>query len=192
MDFNTLSSPTQAILREELALIQMRLQVREDDCRIAVAEAVMNGDDAHIIESLLLPLRELTAVRKALDASQPMLHLASPSPVATAALPLSYPKSYGLCVTIEGQPIPGGTDASTFAYAIQRIGCERVASLDLTLNHLPLVAREFRRLPHQRYLMQVEKRDGWYIITHCSTAKKRSFLYTIRSRLGVDLIAKVV
>ena len=190
MDFNSISSPTQAILREELALMQKRIQVREDDCRIALAEAVMNGDDAHI-ESLLLPIRELTAVRKSLAATQPIL-LVAPPPPASVAPPTPHPKAYGLCVTISGSPVRGWTDAAAFANAIQQIGCEKVAALGLTLNYLPLVANEFRRLAHQRYRMQVERRDDWYIVTHCSTAKKRSLLYTISSRLGVDLIAKVV
>lgn len=144
MDFSSLSGSTQAILRDELAIMQKRIQVREDDCRIALAEAVLNGDDAHI-ESLLLPIRELTAVRKSLAAAQPML-LVAPPPPASVAPPTPHPKPYGLCITISGSPVRGWTDVSAFANAIQHIGCEKVAALGLTLNYLPLVAKEFRRL----------------------------------------------
>ena len=186
-----LSQPVQLILSEEFFLLQKRLRAREDDYRIAAAEAIMNGDDSKA-EALLTPIKELVGVRKAFDAQAPVGQIVDKAlPVMPAGSQTPWKRS-GLAVTLFGRRIQGWNDACTFANAIQGIGCEKVAGLGLTMNYLPLVAKELRRLSHQRYSMQIEKRDDWFIVTHCNTTRKKQLLYQIKRRLGLDLLAEIV
>lgn len=66
MNLDTLSPAVQGILKEELPLLGSRLKSREDDSRLAAAEAILDGNDKHVQDFLKL-IQELNAARAALD-----------------------------------------------------------------------------------------------------------------------------
>jgi hypothetical protein len=173
-------------MRNELAVLQKRLLTREDDFRLAAAEAILSADDV-TAESLLKPIREIVSIRKSLAPDPAQAHERIDAIANVAPKPIALP-ARGFSATIDGQRIQGWNDAGTFANAVERIGCENVATLGLRLNYCPLVSRELHRKAHQHYRMSVEKRGDWYIVTHCSTQRKRELLITIQRRLGVNLV----
>jgi hypothetical protein len=190
MNLDTFSPSVQVILKEELLLLGLRLKSREDDLRLAAAEAILEGNDMQV-QGQLKMIQELHTASAALD---PKVLTAPPAVTSrpTAPLPLALPwKRHGLRVSLDGMEIYSGTDARTFAGAINAIGPERVAALGLIVNYCPLVSKEFRRMPHQRYSMQTERCGDWIVVTHCSTQRKRQLLNEIRRRLQLDLVAIV-
>ncbi len=186
-----------AIVQEELAHLKARLQWREDDIRLAAAEAIMDGDE--LKASALLPtIRELVVLRNAIGLHFPISIDAKPTPSITPTLSRPAPtavigyKVFGLRTFLTGVKIEGRTDACTFADAIQAIGCQAIADLRLAANHCALVSREHQRPPFGMYRrrMQIRQRGEWYIVTHSSTARKAELLREIARRLKVDLVVE--
>ena len=180
--------------REELLRLVQRLQIREDDHRLVLAEDILEGEDSKAEDGLKL-VTELKGLRRAIANEATIaqsIQLASDALKGIRDDSGAQWRRRGLGVTLNGQRIQGWNDCSTFADAIQAIGCERVASLQLSINYLPLVGRDVRRLSHQHYRMQMRKRGDWVIVTHSSTSRKCELLHRIRNRLGLRLTAEIV
>lgn len=199
MNMSTLSDPAKAVVSEELIGFKARLKWREDDMRLAVAEAIMDGDDTRV--SILLPsILELSALRSGIELRLPIKDQSTPTPVPqfTPSLPSPEPTAvlgrrvFGLRVFLAGAKIEERTDACTFASAIYAMGCHAVADLRLVANYCPLVSRERQRprFGGYRRQMQISQRGEWFIVTHSSTSKKAEVLNEIARRLHVELIAE--
>lgn len=193
-----LSEPAQAVVMEELAKFKARLKWREDDMRLAAAEAILEGDDEKA-SSLFPPIRELGALSRDLEQrliiterltpsfAPPLPSLSTPSKVAIAMR-----VTYGLRAFLSGTKIEEYNDASTFASVIHAIGCPAVAELHLTLNFCPLVSRQHQRPPFGGYnsSMHVKQRGEWFIVTHSNTARKAALLKKIAKKLKLDLVVE--
>ena len=191
MEIAIYTPSTQTLLRDELHILGRRLQVREDDERVAAAEAILSGNDSDA-ETYFQRIREIANIRETVmsflvptksTAIEPISNAISP-PVVPFGVVLS---SHGLGVTIGGTRILGYSDAAVFANAIHELGCEKVMELGLTMNYLPLVSKELHKLVHQRYSMQTERRGEWFIVTHSNAQRKRELLAQICRRLGLSL-----
>ena len=196
---STLTDITKTVVNEEMARLKARLKWREDDIRLAVAEAVMNGEDVKA-SSLFPAIGELSALQKDIQLRLEFRGNSEPKPEFQIAQqppalePTKAPgrRIYGLRAFLSGVKIEERTDASTFASAIDAIGCQAVADLGLVANYCPLVSRE-RQKPvfgGYRRQMQVRQRGEWFIVTHSSTSKKASVLKEIARRLHVELLVE--
>lgn len=79
---------------------------------------------------------------------------------------------------------PRGADC--FTEALQRLGLERVAELNIRESGVPLVGRVKDRRYTQRHV------DGWYVVTHSNTLRKKTTLHDIATRLGIKLKVEIL
>lgn len=196
---STLTDITKTVVNEEMARLKARLKWREDDMRLAVAEAIMNGDDTKV-SSLFPTIRELRVLQNDIQLRLDIKHQPDSAPNLQFAPPLLSPEPtkvlgrriFGLRAFLSGVKIEERTDASTFASAIDAIGCQAVADLGLVANYCSLVSRERQKPIFGGYgrQMQVRQRGEWFIVTHSSTSKKAAVLKEIARRLHVELLVE--
>lgn len=91
------------------------------------------------------------------------------------------PKTRLLVRFSDGTVVSEVTAAATLARAIERIGCDVVAALDLSVNRENLVSRQ----PSPEYA--TIKVGSHFVRTHSSTAQKRRHLLQISQELGLGL-----
>ncbi|GAP21633.1 hypothetical protein [Leptolinea tardivitalis] len=95
----------------------------------------------------------------------------------------------GLRITFsDGTQIKEKTAALSFVNAINKIGVERVKSLNFVVNKIPLVClyKDKRYGPSQYRLGQ------YYIITHSSTLEKKSILQDISKKINEKIEIEIV
>lgn len=92
-------------------------------------------------------------------------------------------KKTNLLVEFEdGTRLENQVAAVTFCKVIEKIGAERVAALNITQYGINIVSRKKDDFYNQRQV-----RGGWYVLTHSSTANKKTLLENIASQLGIKL-----
>jgi hypothetical protein len=91
-------------------------------------------------------------------------------------------KNTRLRVTIAGQTLTQGSAAEIFSTALERMGLERVAKLDIRCSGIALVSRN----PATSYQSQKIK-DDWYITTHANNPDKKHILEAVGAELQIPV-----
>ena len=98
--------------------------------------------------------------------------------------PLS--RNPGLFVTMpDGEPINHKVSATTFVEVIEKLGTERIKSLNKE-DIIPLISAD----KHEKYIQRQSGR--YYVMTNNNTQKKKSLLEEIALELGIDLKVEIV
>lgn len=91
-------------------------------------------------------------------------------------------KDTQLRVTVAGQTITQRTAAEIFSTALEKMGLERVAKLDMRCSGIALVSRN----PATGYQSQKIK-NNWYITTHASNSDKKRILEAVGAALQIPV-----
>jgi hypothetical protein len=103
----------------------------------------------------------------------------------------SSPKSpqTGLSVTFpDGNYICEKKAAFTFIFTLDKIGFNKIEDLNVTVRTLPLVSKQ--KINHPTY--QEHFYNGYWVVTHSSTAEKKEILENISKSLGLDINIKII
>ncbi len=89
-------------------------------------------------------------------------------------------------VRIGSQVLRGKVALNVFIAALQAMGLEQVATVDVRVCGQPLVSKfapPSMNSPSRSY----KKIDGWFIITHSSTREKKAVLEQVAQKLRIPL-----
>jgi hypothetical protein len=103
----------------------------------------------------------------------------------------SSPKSprTGLSVTFpDGSFVCDKTGASTFMESLYKIGFSKIEDLNIRVRNLPLVSKSKNNHP----IYQEHYLNGYWIVTHTSTAEKKNTLEIISEKLQLYLDVQIV
>lgn len=81
----------------------------------------------------------------------------------------------------------GPNAAKAFCRAIEAIGFERIAHLDLTVSGLPLIS--LKRPGKKRTAARM---GDWYVVTHSSTRDKKAVLEQAAEMLAIPIRVRIV
>lgn len=99
-------------------------------------------------------------------------------------------KNTQLRVTVAGQNITQGTAAEIFSTALERMGLERVAELNIPCSGIALVSRS--SAPTTGYQRNSQKiKDGWYITTHANNFYKKRILEAVGAKLQIPIRVEI-
>ena len=74
----------------------------------------------------------------------------------------------------------------TFCQALEKIGVEKVANLNIRQSGINIISQT-----KDEFYNQHEVADGWYVLTHSSTALKKEHLESIAKLLGIKIKVKI-
>lgn len=89
----------------------------------------------------------------------------------------------------DGRVLAYARAKDTFIEVIKRIGVEKIRPLGITVCNVPLVSNT---IDSKYKSSQHSIGNGWYVITHSSTADKKQKLEQISSMLHLDLKVEVI
>lgn len=170
---NTLFNETSDLLDEMIPILNKYIQMLNDDVNPqGGAVQYLLRQEIETINSILQRTQELNdSVKRHL---KPELPIKPPNPTREYAGDLTV-------IMEDGQEICHRYASDTFAEAIEKIGVEKVKTLGIIINSLPLIDTN----QHPRYSQS--KSDIYYIATHCSTDTKIERLNEIKRRLNLDI-----
>lgn len=87
----------------------------------------------------------------------------------------------------DGLVIQDKKASETFRQFVLKVGVEKVRSLDYKFSKVPLVSNTL----DNKY-SQVPLNDGWYLMTHSSTKKKKCQIERIAKELDIDIKVEIV
>lgn len=87
----------------------------------------------------------------------------------------------------DGTIISNHSTSDTLLQTIDKIGAEKVRKLQIRQSGVDLVAEE-----EDAFYRQDKTKDGYWLITHSSTAVKKKVLDEISERLGLELKVEIV
>lgn len=87
----------------------------------------------------------------------------------------------------DGTQIERRKVVDTFVETIKEIGIDKVKSLNIVINNVPLISSE-----KDKFYNQYEVSDNCFIMTHTSTKSKISELDEISNRLKINLLIKII
>jgi len=76
--------------------------------------------------------------------------------------------------------------SETFVLAIVHLGLDKVNTLNIKLNGINIISRQ----PHEKYSQT--KVDGYYIMTHSNTEKKKQLIEKIARKIGIVVKTEII